>query len=114
MGEATYKVVIASPAKNRYHQHVLPYLFDNFSVERALEIDEKIIATASTLDRNPLRGRKEDHLRSLKEEFRFILHKETKHFEVKIIYYIDEPQSVVYVTDFFPTKMNPRRITENF
>ena len=49
----------------------------------------------------------------LKEEFRFILHKETKHFEVKIIYYVSEGENTVSITDFFPTKMNPQKITKN-
>jgi len=50
----------------------------------------------------------------MKEEFRFILFKETKHFELKIIYFIDEEGRAVYVTDFFPTKLNPQRISENY
>jgi uncharacterized membrane protein (UPF0127 family) len=49
----------------------------------------------------------------MNEEFRYILFKETKHFELKIIYFVDENEEVVYITDFFPTKMHPQRITEN-
>lgn len=114
MEEKEYQVIIATPAKSRYHNQVLPYLHTNFSFERAIKIDEDIIQTASKLNQNPFRGRIEDRLRGLKEAFRFILFKETKHFELKIIYFIDEKKGCVYVTDFFPTKMQPQRITENF
>jgi len=48
----------------------------------------------------------------MNEEFRFILFRETKHFELKIIYFIEENKEVVYVTDFFPTKMHPRRMIQ--
>ena len=48
-----------------------------------------------------------------KKDFKFILHKETKSFEVKIIYYIDEKNGIVNVTDFFPTKMSPYKISRN-
>lgn len=114
MGEGkVYQVIIARPAKIQYHQRVLPYLYENFSFERATEIDEKIIDFAATLDKNPGRGRREGYLENLEEGFRFLLFKETRHFELKIIYYIDEPKGAVYVTDFFPTKMNPQRISDN-
>jgi hypothetical protein len=56
MEEAEYLVIIATPAKNRYHNQVLPYLHTNFSFERAVEIDKSIIQTTTTLNQNPLRG----------------------------------------------------------
>lgn len=113
MEEKEYQVIIATPAKKRYHDKVLPYLHSNFSFERAIEIDGEIIQTAASLNLNPFRGRKEDYLKEMNEEFRFILFKETKHFELKIIYFVDEKKEIVYVTDFFPTKMHPQRMTEN-
>ena len=108
-----YKIEISKPAKNRYHEIVLPYIYDNFSFERAIEIDENILKTVETLSQKPNRGTTEKYLEEARELFKFILHKETKHFELKIIYYINENKSIVYVTDFFPTKMNPQRITKN-
>lgn len=107
-----YKIIIARPAQIRYQQRVLPYIYENFSFERAIEVDENILATASTLDKKPNRGRKEKYLQEAKEAFKFVLHKETKHFEIKIIYYINEDEGIVYITDFFPTKMNPQRISD--
>ena len=110
--EKIYKIVIASPAKSRYQESVLPYIYENFSFERAIEVDENILKFAATLDKKPSRGKIEKYLEEAKEEFRFILHKETKHFEIKIIYYINEIYETVYITDFFPTKMNPQKISE--
>jgi hypothetical protein len=114
MGEGKlYKIVIARPAVIRYQEHVLPYLYENFSFDRATEIDEKIIRKAGTLSNKPARGSREKYLTESREDFRFILHKETRHFEIKIIYFIKEEESTVYITDFFPTKMSPVRIKDN-
>jgi hypothetical protein len=72
MEEKEYQVIIAIPAKTRYHNQVLPYLHSNFTFKRATEIDEAIIETVSTLNRNPFRGRREEHLKEMNEEFRYI------------------------------------------
>ncbi|MCF6352077.1 MAG: hypothetical protein L3J06_03610, partial [Cyclobacteriaceae bacterium] len=79
------------------------------SFKRAIEVDENILRSTETLDKQPSRG----YLEEAKEGFRFILHKETKHFEIKIIYYIDEIDDTVFITDFFPTKMDPQKISTN-
>jgi len=110
--EKIYKIVIAQPAKNRFHESVLPYIYENFIFERAIEVAENILRTAETLDNKPGRGRNEKYLEEAKQEFKFILHKETRHFELKIIYYINEDEETVYITDFFPTKMDPQRISK--
>ncbi|RJE70584.1 hypothetical protein [Reichenbachiella sp. MSK19-1] len=110
MDQGKYEVVIAKTARDRYQYSVLPYLFENFSVARATEIDERILNTAATLSSKPFRGRIEEHLSNLPHNFRFILYKETKQFELKIVYYIEEKNDRVYVTDFFPTRMNPSRM----
>ena len=64
--EKVYEVVVTTPAKNRYHLRVLPYLYDNFSFERATEIDENILSATGTLDKKPNRVRKEEYLRGAK------------------------------------------------
>lgn len=111
--EQVYKVVTTQPAKNRYQETILPYIFENFSFERAIEIDDNILDFAVTLEKKPNRGAVEKYLAEAKEEFKFVLHKETKYFEIKIIYFIKEDEGTVYITDFFPTRMNPQRISEN-
>lgn len=114
MGEGkSYQVIVAKSASIRYRELVLQYLFENFSFERATAIDEKIIRLAGSLSVKPYRGRKEKYLSEFSHNFRFILFKETSHLEIKIIYYISEEKSIVYVTDFFPTKMDPSRIRDN-
>jgi len=42
------------------------------------------------------------------QQFRYILHRETRFFELKIIYFVDEASLTVYITDFFPTTMHPK------
>lgn len=108
--EKVYKVNVAIPAKKRYQNRVLPYLFDNFSLERATEIDQRILDAVATLSTLPGRGSKERYLVEINQNFKYILHKETKHFEIKIIYFVDEKNAVVNVIDFFPTRMNPIKI----
>lgn len=111
MGEGkSYNIVITRVAMLRYQERVLPYIFDNFIFNRALEIDKKIIEKASTLEFQPSRGSLEKYLSSLNQEFRFILFKENKNFELKIIYFIQENESTVFITDFFPTKMHPQKM----
>ncbi|MGM0581940.1 MAG: hypothetical protein ACQETL_14745 [Bacteroidota bacterium] len=108
--EKSYKVITTKSATLKYQLRVLPYLFENFNFNRATEIEEKILKFATTLSSKPARGRREIHLSSFKEDFRFILFQETKNFELKIIYFIDETELIVYITDFFPTKLNPQKI----
>ncbi|MFT7162833.1 MAG: hypothetical protein ACI9GZ_004029, partial [Bacteroidia bacterium] len=48
-----HEVIITRPAKNRYHEIVLPYIYDNFSFERAAEVDESILSTVTKLDKKP-------------------------------------------------------------
>ena len=108
-----YQIVITQPALERYRERVLAYLADHFSLERAIEIDDNIMGKAASLSTNPLRGRREEQLAGRPQEFRFILYKETRHFELKIVYYVSEEAASVYVTDFFPTAMHPQRMQGN-
>lgn len=109
-GEKIYKVVITRPAATRFQQRILPYLYENFSFDRAAEIDQDILKSVRTLSKQPSRGRVEKFLLDTSKQFRFILFKETRLFEIKIVYFIDEDQLKVNVTDFFPTRMNPQKL----
>lgn len=106
----SHQVIIASPAQRRYQEDILEYLITNFSVERVYEIDEAIFKTVSSLEENPSRGTLEKELSHREEQFRFILHKESRIFEIKIIFYIMEESRTVFITDFFPTKMHPNKL----
>ncbi len=105
-----FEVEVTYPAKQRYREEILTYLLDNFSFERTLAIDNNIILSTNSLEKMPQRGRFEPSLEDHKESFRFILHKETRNFEIKIIYYVNEAINKVYVTDFFPVLMQPEQL----
>jgi plasmid stabilization system protein ParE len=106
----SFEVEITFPAKQRYQEEVLEYLLENFSFERTLEIDKEITSTTNLLSKMPERGGLEPSLEHHKESFRFILHKETRNFEIKIIYYVNSSINKVYVTDFFPVLMQPEQL----
>jgi hypothetical protein len=108
--EKQFKVVITRLATIRFQDRVLSYLYKNFSLSRVSIIEEEIIHKANSLSKNPLRGRREKYLSSFSQDFRFILFKETRNLEIKIVYFVDEERRQVYVTDFFPTKMSPLRL----
>jgi hypothetical protein len=106
--EKNFEVIISTPALIRYQEVVLDYLSDHFSAERVAEIDDSIFDLAASLAFSPFRGTPEKYLDQLEKEFRFILFKESRSFEIKIIYFISEHDRRVFITDFFPTRMNPQ------
>ena len=108
--EERYEVDVTTPARNRYQGEVLSYLIEHFSIERVMEIDDDITETVQTLSKMPERGRDEELLSGNTQRFKFILYKETRNLEIKIIYYIDQPAKKVYVTDLFPVLMNPAKL----
>jgi hypothetical protein len=108
--ETSYQIAIASPAEKRYQEIVLAYLVTYYSIKRAAEIDRAISKTVYSLVINPLRGSNEYFLSKANQDFRFILYRENRNFEIKIIYFVDEEQKRVFITDFFPTKMHPQKM----
>jgi plasmid stabilization system protein ParE len=108
--QQSFEVEITYPAKQRYQEEILSYLVDNFSFERAVEIDENITVSVKSLSKMTERGRLEPNLEEYKNRFRFILHKETRNFEIKIIYYVNQTAKKVYITDFFPILMQPEKL----
>ena len=72
--QQSFKVEITYSAKQRYQEEILSYLVDNFSFERALEIDENIALSVKSLSKMSERGRTEPNLEEYKTQFRFILH----------------------------------------
>jgi len=80
---------------------------EHFSIKRAAEIDLSIARSIESLSTRPMRGTIEKYLDQMAREFRFVLHKESQNFEIKIIYFVSEKSKTVFITDFFPTRMNP-------
>ena len=105
-----FKIEITYPAEKRFQEEILAYLVENFSLERASEIVDNITASVASLSTIPERGSLEPVLKEYPQQFRFILHKETRNFEIKIIYYVNQSIRKIYVTDFFPVLMYPEKL----
>ena len=86
-------------------------MYEHYSIDRAEEIATNLESTAQELDLDPNRGALEKQLRHRAEGYRFILFKRTNRAETKIIYYIDEPNKTVFITDFFPTEKDNKKIS---
>jgi len=99
-----YKVIITKPAKNRYFE-VLDYVYTHHIASRAEEISRELIDFTEKLTILPNRGKTETILNHRKELFRFLLYKRTGYATIKIIYYVNEEISTVFITDYFPTEM---------
>lgn len=111
MGEKIcHEIIVTKPARDRFQNEIFSYIRKRFSERRALEVEVNLKKLLFSLQSDPQRGSIEKLIRIRDPIFRFIRHKETKFFEIKIIYFIDEIQHIVYVTDFFPTKMNPLKM----
>ena len=112
MAEEEFEIEITYPAELRYQQEVLTYLLKNFSLKRALEINDNIFVSIKSISKMPKRGGIEPILKKYSQQFRYLLHKETRNFQIKIIYYIEPSIRKIYVTDFFPVLMLPEKIKE--
>jgi hypothetical protein len=80
------------------------------SLERAEEVAKGINKMALSLDLLYHRGSGERKLARRKKQYRYVLYKRTSRASVKIIYYVDGKSKTVYVTDFFPTEKDPKKI----
>jgi hypothetical protein len=105
-----YKVIVLPAANARYLDSILPHIDRNFSFDRVIEIDITIRLTVLSLEHHPNRGALELMIEKNVKQFRYILFRETRFFELKILYFVNEEHHTVYVTDFFPTVMHPKRL----
>ena len=106
-----YKVTITKSAEKAFFE-VIDYVLNFYTEERTLEIAEDLRLTPLSLKILPSRGRIEDNLLGRKHQFRFILYRQTNSVTVKIIYYVDELEQEVFIVDYFPTKMDPIKISK--
>ena len=111
MGEEQYQIVITSWAEQAYFE-VLNYVFDHYTFERANQIALDLLECPQVLKANPLLGRIEPNLVDRTENYRFIIFKRTTKTTVKIIYYVDEFNQKIYLTDFFPCEMNLQKLKQ--
>ena len=81
------------------------------TLDRAEGVARELGEMALSLDRLYHRGSLEEKLAKRKKSYRYILFKRTARATVKIIYYVDEKDKTVYVTDFFPSEKDPKKIS---
>ncbi len=104
-----YKVVITSAAEVHFYE-LVEYLYEYMSLERAEEVARGLNEMVLSLVRLYHRGSVEEKLARRKKSYRYILYKRTSRANVKIIYFVDEKNKTVYITDFFPTEKDTKKI----
>ncbi len=109
--ESKYVVIVTAPAEESFYE-ILEYLYEHYPIERAEQIAGEIRDTAGKLRYQAERGAIEKRLVHRKKDYRFILYKRTSRSEIKIIYYLEEQTNTVYITDFFPTEKDDKKISK--
>lgn len=107
--KSEYQVEI-TPEAEQYYLDLMYFLYQSHSERSADKKSTEILGKAQSLSTKPNRGRKEENLAYLNKSHRFLVYAITRRRTIKIIYFVDESRHTVYVTDFFPTEMNPSRI----
>lgn len=102
---AIYEVVISVNAQTKLKRIFSAYIIKYFSEDRAFQVFNSILETVNDLEKFPKRGQLEERL---KPDYRYILHRESRLFELKVIYRINEENLSVLIVDFFPTISNPK------
>jgi hypothetical protein len=110
-GAAIYTVKI-TPEAEYYYYEILEYFYKYHSRQSGDRKSAELLDLAIALEINPQRGTIEGKLKRLEKSHRFILYHYTFRKAVKIIYFIDELQQIVYITDFFPCTMNDQKINK--
>ena len=104
-----YKVEITRSAE-LYCFEILDHVYENSSIGIASQKANGLYEEAFTFDVSPGQGQIEENLKDLPQSHRYILYHATSRQTVKIIYFIDQKNTMVYVTDFFPTAMDNERL----
>ncbi|MFY0653820.1 MAG: hypothetical protein JXQ96_17395 [Cyclobacteriaceae bacterium] len=110
MEEKQGYIVEITPEGEFHYLQLLEYLYKYHSEESADRKSNEVLDMAMSLDKEPRRGRKEDKLDILGKDHRFLLYYYTSRKSIKIIYFVEETNKTVYITDFFPTEMNDKKI----
>jgi plasmid stabilization system protein ParE len=104
-----FEVVITSSAEMHFYE-LVGYLYETMPVDRAEEVANEIKTQALSLVKLYNRGRKEENLVGRKPIYRYILFNRTSRATVKIIYYVNDKEKTVYITDFFPSEKSVDKI----
>ena len=108
-GQKNYQIVVTSSAERAYFE-VLDYVYEHYSVSKANQIAIELLEFPTKLKSQPFIGKIELNLANRKNNYRFLLYKRTQIATVKIIYYIDETDNTIYITDYFPCEMYEQKI----
>ncbi len=109
--EQGYTVAITPEAEN-YYRDVLEYFYKHHSESSADRKSTELLEMAISLENNPGIGRIEENLRSLGRMHRYVLYYYTSQKAIKIIYFVNEQEKEVYVTDFFPCESDENKISK--
>lgn len=108
-----FEIILTRSSLLRLKDDIYPYLEKNFPSHRAVEIVEGIFEKVDSLAFMPFRSSVQLSLEDGEKTARFSLYQTGSQFELKILFFIDELARKVYVTDFFPTRMNPTKMKLN-
>lgn len=108
--EPKYEVELTASSRIFYFE-LLEFLYANFSKGRAEEISTEILEKAFSLDVFFDRGSPEPELADRTPRYRYLLYQRSNGRHIKIIYYVDHQVRRVYITDFFPTEMDSKKIS---
>ena len=112
MEEEQGYIVEITPEGELFYLQLLEYLYTHNSIRIADQKSDEILDMAMSLNKQPYRGKKEAKLAILGKDHRFLVYRYTPRKTIKIIYFIEEPDKKVYVTDFFPTEKDDGEIKE--
>jgi hypothetical protein len=88
MAEEEVYVMITNPAMHRFQKEILGHIERNYNLIGAIEIEGELIRMVKSLSIDPQRGALE-RWNNGDKKFRFLLYKERKFFEVKILYFVE-------------------------
>jgi mRNA-degrading endonuclease RelE of RelBE toxin-antitoxin system len=110
--EKTKYTVEITPEAEAFYYNILEYFYKYHSAKSADKKSNELLELAISLEANPTRGTFEKRLKSLGKEHRFLLYYYTTRNAIKVIYFVDELNKVVYVTDFFPCENDDKKISK--
>ncbi|MEM6830733.1 MAG: hypothetical protein AAF551_09455 [Bacteroidota bacterium] len=105
-----YLVEYTVTATNYFYQ-AINYFYEHHSLSRAEVMVNELEQLAQSLAYLPHRGAEEKWLEGRPQKYRFLLYQRTKRSGIKVIYFVDDPSKIVYVTDFFPTEKDSEEIS---
>jgi len=100
-------IVNITPEAESFYYKLLENLYSTHTEISASKKGDEILDLAHSLKYQPKSGRIEEQLKYLDKQHRFLVYNLTPRKTIKIIYFIDEAEKIVFVTDFFPCLMNP-------